>query len=96
MPNKFEGSQTLGRILDHFPLHRQTILALSLSDRLFRSLLDDLRLAREALERFEALPEADQRPEIPEYRTIIQEIEAEVRTYLGAPDVVGPMKNGPR
>jgi hypothetical protein len=78
--------QTLDLILDHFPGHRQRILALSLSDRRFRSLLDDLRLAQDSLERFEALPDADQRPEVPEYRTIIQELEADVRTYLATHD----------
>lgn len=81
------GSRMLNVVLERFPGHRQAILALSLSDRLFRSLIEDLVLAYESLERFEARPDADQRPEIPEYRTIIQELEADVRTYLATNDM---------
>lgn len=75
-------SRMLNMVLEIFPSHGQAILALSLSDRLFRSLLEDLLLAQESLARFEARPDADQRPEIPEYRTIIRELEDDVRAYL--------------
>jgi hypothetical protein len=78
----------LSVVIGRFPGHRQAILALSLSDRLFRSLIEDLVLAHETLERFEARSDADERPEVPEYRAIIEELDAEVRTYLalnGAP-----------
>jgi hypothetical protein len=75
-------SRMLSLVLDRFPYRRQTILSLSLRDQLFRSLLDDLVLAHETLQQFEARPDADQRPEIAEYRTIIRELEDDVRAYL--------------
>lgn len=75
-------SRMLNMVLENFPSHSQLILALSLSDRLFRSLLEDLLLAQESLARFEARPDADQRPEIPEYKTIIRELQDDVQAYL--------------
>jgi hypothetical protein len=86
MTTDFASSRMLNVVLERFSGHRQVILALSLSDRRFRSLIEDLVLAHESLERFEAKPDAHRRPEIPEYRTIIQELEAEVRTYLATHD----------
>jgi hypothetical protein len=86
MTKESSSSRMLEVVLDGFPSHRQTIISLSLSDRMFRSILEDLVLAHEALERFEARPDADLRPEIPEYRTIIRELEDDVRVYLAAGD----------
>jgi hypothetical protein len=79
-------SRLLQIVLESFPGHHQTILALSLKDRQFRSILEDLVLAHEALQRFEARPDADRLPEIPEYRTIINELNADIREYLSAND----------
>jgi len=38
--------------------------------------------ALDALVRFEALPDADQRPEVPDYRSMISELEKEIATVL--------------
>jgi hypothetical protein len=84
MTNDTVTSRKLALVLEMFPGHRKTIATLSLSDRPFRSLIEDLVLAHEALERFEARPDADDRPEILEYRTIIRELEDDVRAYLAA------------
>jgi hypothetical protein len=65
-----------------FPSRKQDILQLSLKDPEFRSLGEDLWDAHESLDRFLALPDASRRPEVVEYRTIIAELEAEVRHYL--------------
>jgi hypothetical protein len=73
-------------VLESFPGHHQTILALSLKDRRFRGILEDLVLAHEALQLFEARPDADRLPEVPEYRTIISELNADIQEYLAESD----------
>lgn len=72
----------LGRVLAMFPSREQEILQLSRRDSEFRSLAEDLWDAQESLRFFLALPDAASRPEVEEYRTIIAELEAEVRHYL--------------
>ena len=71
-------------LLERFPGRSQTICSVALRDRRFRAMLEDLRLAIETLERFERRPDAALRPEIPEYRILIAEIESEVAGYLDA------------
>jgi hypothetical protein len=77
-------SRLLGPVLDRFPEYRKTVLNLALSNQTFRSLCEELALARESLAQFEARPDADLRPEIPEYRTIIREIEDEIEAHLAS------------
>lgn len=75
-------SSRLQSVMVRFPDRSDLIRVLALRDRTFRGLCDDLALAIEELRRFEARPDAQERNEIPEYRAIISELEAEVAAYL--------------
>ena len=67
-----------------FPGQTQNILLLSLRDPVFRSLCEDLEDAHASLARLASLPGPGERPEVAEYRTIIAELQEEVRVYLEA------------
>lgn len=84
MDNDSVITRKLGPVLHRFPDSRATVLALSLSNPSFRALCEDLALALQTLARFEARPDADLRPEIPEYRAIIRELEDEIQAHLAA------------
>jgi hypothetical protein len=71
-------------LLDRFPGRSQAICRAALRDQGFRALCDDLLLAIAALERFEQRPDAALRPEIPDYRILIAEMEAELLAHLAA------------
>lgn len=75
-------SSGLQSVMARFPGKSDLIRVLALRDQTFRGLCDDLALAIEELRRFEARPDAQEREEIPEYRAIIRELEAEVAAYL--------------
>jgi hypothetical protein len=60
----------------------EKILRLSLSDPNFSCICDDLVLACDTLARYEARSDADRRPEVAEYRTVILELEREIRERL--------------
>ena len=55
---------------------------LALADPGFRELCEDYGLARESLARFEALPDAAERPEVTDYRSVIAELESEIDRFL--------------
>ena len=55
---------------------------LFLKDHGFRSVCEDYALAVETLARFESLPDAEYRTEIPEYRRLIRELEMEILSFL--------------
>jgi hypothetical protein len=75
-------SPGLQSVMARFPGKSDLIRVLALRDQTFRSLCDDLALAITELHRFEARPDAHERDEIPEYRAIVRELEAEVAAYL--------------
>jgi hypothetical protein len=77
-----EASSRLGRVLAMYPGQTQDILLLSLRDPVFRSLCEDLEDAHASLARLASLPGPGERPEVAEYRTIIAELQEEVRVYL--------------
>jgi uncharacterized protein YdcH (DUF465 family) len=79
-----EASSRLGRVLAIFPGRTQEILKLSLCDPKFRDLCEDLEAAQASLARMAALPGPVERPEVAEYRTIIAELEDEIRAYLAS------------
>ena len=79
-----EASTRLGRVLAMFPGRTQDILQLSLSDPKFRDLCEDLDDAQASLARMAAFPGPVERPEVAEYRTIIAELEDEVRAYVAS------------
>lgn len=82
MPSSDAEPRGLRLILLRFPSQADDIRLAALRDRRFRSLCEDFALALEALARFEARPDAAERKEIPEYRTLVAELEAEVAGYL--------------
>lgn len=84
MVRGLETSARLSRVLAMFPGKKRDILGLSLKDPVFRSLCEDLCDAHDALERFLSLSGIPERPEVGEYRTIIAELEAEVRIYIAS------------
>jgi hypothetical protein len=67
-----------------FPGRTQDILQLSLSDPKFRDLCEDLDDAQASLARMAALSGPVERPEVAEYRTIIAELEDEIRAYVAS------------
>ena len=75
----------LAQVLALFPERSLHIRELFLRDESFRGLCEDYALARDTLVRFEAMPDADQRPEVPDYRSVISELEKEIATALADP-----------
>ena len=69
-------------VSDRFPQFVSVIRRLFLKDHGFRSVCEDYALAVETLARFERLPDADFRTEIPEYKRVVRELEVEILSYL--------------
>jgi hypothetical protein len=67
-----------------FPVRKNDLLRLAISDPFFRSLCEDLDDAHESLARFILLSQTGERPEVAENRTIIADLEAEVREYVAS------------
>lgn len=66
-----------------FPEDAERLQRLSAADARFRELCEEYGLARESLAVFEAMPDAADRPEVPDYRAVIAELEGEIGRYLG-------------
>ncbi len=81
MPHRAE----LSLVLERFPGRGLVIRENFLRDESFRELCEDYALACETLVRFEALPDADQRPEVPDYRSVISELEEEIAAMVSDP-----------
>jgi hypothetical protein len=79
-----QGSTKLDRVLVMFPGRKRAIMRLFLSDPVFRSLSEDMCEAHDSLARLQRLSPIGERPEVVEYRSIIAELEAEVRAYVEA------------
>ena len=75
----------LAQVLALFPEKSVAARELFLRNEVFRGLCEDYALARDSLVSFEAMPDADQRPEVPDYRTVISELEREIATALADP-----------
>jgi hypothetical protein len=67
-----------------FPAEAAKLRRLALAQRAFRELCEEYALARESLARFEARPDAAERSEVGEYRTVIAELEREIDRYVKA------------
>jgi hypothetical protein len=72
----------LAIILATFPDMAPTIRRLYLADAGFRDLCSDYALAQTTLDRFSQRTDANQRPEISEYRDIICDLESDIAEYL--------------
>ncbi len=81
----------LARVLERFPERALVIREAFLRDESFRSVCEDYVMACDCLTRFEALPNAQQRPEISDYRSVITALENEIAAFLaGRGDSHGP------
>jgi hypothetical protein len=84
MPSELESSRRLGKVLAMFPLRKHDLLRLAIRDPVFHSLCEDLDDAHASLARFLLLSQTGERRELAEYRTVIAELEAEVRAYVAS------------
>jgi hypothetical protein len=65
-----------------FPDQAETVRRLYLRDEQFRSICEDLSLAKTSLEGFEKRSDAHARGEIDDYRNVLQELKAELGAHL--------------
>lgn len=72
----------LARAVARFPEGAATLHRLSLTDAEFREICEEYALAQQSLARFEARPDAAERPEIGDYRILIAELEIEIQRML--------------
>ena len=72
----------LARAVARFPEAAAGLRRLALTDPVFREICEEYALAQESLAAFEARPDAAERPEIGDYRTMIAEIEGEIDRLL--------------
>jgi hypothetical protein len=77
-----EETSRLACVVAMFPGRTEEILRLSLRDPDFRDLCEDLADAQSSLSRLSAYPGPVERPELAEYRTIIAELEDQVRAHV--------------
>ena len=78
-----DSAQTgLAQVAARFPTAAARLRRLALADPRFRELCEEYGLARESLARFEARPDAAERPEITDYRSVIAELEGEIDRFL--------------
>ena len=74
----------IDRVLERFPECAVLARRLYLGDERFRSICEDFALAHKSLRNFEERADADLRPEIDDYRSLIKELEEELQKYLAA------------
>jgi hypothetical protein len=72
----------LARAVAQFPEAAAALRELAQTDEEFREICEEYALAQESLARFEARPDAAERSEIGDYRTVIAELENEIDRYL--------------
>jgi hypothetical protein len=72
----------LARAVARFPEAEARMRTLVLADPAFREVCEEYALAQQSLARFEARPDAAERPEIGDYRTVIAELEGEIARFL--------------
>jgi hypothetical protein len=69
-------------VLARFPRDAETVWRLVRDSAEFGELCDHLALARETLSAFEQRPDAQGRPEIVEYRSLVSELEKDVARMI--------------
>lgn len=79
----------IAQVAERFPTMAPALRRLALRDPAFRSLCEDYALARASLAAFEARPDADVRPEIADYRSVIDELDAEIARFLADAATLG-------
>ena len=83
----------LAQAMARFPGAAATLRRLALTDPDFREICEEYALAQESLARFVERPDAAERPEIGDYRTVIAELESEIGRFLKED---GVLKTRPR
>lgn len=80
-------SMGLIQMMARFPESAPALQRMARASPEFREICEEYALAQQSLAGFEARFDADQRPEIGDYRRVIAEIEAEIAKLLraGAP-----------
>jgi hypothetical protein len=73
----------LERVAAKFPRDAGRLQGLAVTDPEFRELCEEYGLAQESLAVFEAMPDAAERPEVSDYRSVIAELETEIGRFLG-------------
>ena len=76
------GQVGLARAVARFPEAATALRRLALTDPAFREICEEYALAERSLAGFEARPDAAERPEIDDYRTVIAELENEIDRLL--------------
>lgn len=72
----------IARIATRFPDAAGRLQGLAFSDPGFRELCEEYGLAHASLARFEAMPDAAVRPEVPDYHAVIAALESEIDRFL--------------
>lgn len=72
----------VAQVAARFPEEAGRLQGLAVTDPDFRELCEEYGLAQESLARFEAMPDAADRPEVPDYRAVIAELETEISRFL--------------
>jgi hypothetical protein len=72
----------LSQLIARFPGDSVLIRQLMLRDETFRGICEDYMLAKASLSWFEAQPNAEGRPEVADFRSLIPSLELEIETFL--------------
>ena len=79
-----EAAKHVGRVRKLFPSRAEEITRLALRNEAFRTICEDYGVAVDALELLEARTHPGDVERMHEYRTLIRELELELRTALAA------------
>ena len=71
------------RLAARFPEQAGRLHRLAVADPIFRELCEEYGLAQASLATFEAMSDAAERAEVPDFRKVIVELESEIGRYLG-------------
>ncbi len=86
--------RAINLVIDRFPGRSAGIRRLYLKDERFRAICEEYALSWASLRRFEERPDGCRRPEVEDYRTIIGELEDEIRACLASDQEQS--RSGPR
>jgi hypothetical protein len=82
MSNAFLPQSALSRVAARFPDKALLIRRLFLANDAFRTICEDYALAQDTLVRFENEPDAEHRPEVMDYQSVVSGLESEIAALL--------------
>ena len=85
-----EAAKHVGRVRKLFPSRAEEVSRLALRNEAFRTMCEDYGVAIDALELLEARNHPQDVEKMHEYRTLVRELELELRTELAAALPSGP------